>query len=260
MPVTQNRLDFLQQSYLAAFQALGNLCGDKSIVYGVISDGVTVTSGWIAVDGELIPFVGGSYAAKVVITETPTPYTFADGNTHDVEFTKVATCAAVGDFDFADLVPLLALQNIWRPGDVKMTYKDNAYIAANFDVDGYGLNKERGWRILSAVYPDAAGSVMVDLDSGDGDFDECGKTYGEKEHTLAGNEQGSITVAAMVDDIGGGGTSAIARLRLNGTEVPRDGASNQGGWGSNATVAAAAAGTAHNNVQRSFVLLHLIKL
>ena len=264
LPLTQERLDFLQQSYLSAFSGVAKLCGNKTILNGVVSDGVNVTDGWISYNNELIPFIGGSFAADVVITDTPVAFTFGDATVHDVQFTKVATCGLTGAFPFADLITLLSLQNIWLPGDLKeKIFVDgataDAYIAANFAA-GIGINEQRGWAIVTTIYPATAGKVMVPVDAADANLDQVGKIFGAKTHTLAGNEQGSITAAAMVDDIGGGVASVIARIRINGTEVPRDGAGNQGGWGSNAVIAAAAAANGHNNMQPTYAILKLVKL
>lgn len=261
LPFTQDRLDFLQQSYLAAFGAIAKLCGDKVILTGVVSDGVNVTDGWIAYNGELIPFIGGAIAAQVKINTVAVPFTFGDATIHDVQFTKTATLVLVGDFDFTDLVPLLTLQNTWKKDDIRQCVKDAAYEAANFDaVTGIGMNAEIGWRKLSSVNANAAGAVMVNKKDADADFGVVTNFGGEKKHTLAGNEQGKITAAAMVDDIGGGGANAIARIKINGVEVPRDGAANQGGWGSDAAITAADAINGHNNLQPYFVVLTLIKL
>ena len=103
LPFTQDRLDFLQQSYLAAFGALAKLCGDKVILTGVELAAGNVSDGWIAYNGELIKFIGGAYADQIVITETAVPFTFGDASVHDVQFTKIATCGLIGAFDFAEL-------------------------------------------------------------------------------------------------------------------------------------------------------------
>lgn len=184
-PLEQDTLDFMQTSYRGALGAIAKLCGNKVIVTGVENDGAdNISDGWIVVDGELVPFVGGPLDTYVVISETPGNAEFEDGNVKEVYYTKTATCGATGDFVFAELVPLLSLQNTWRPNDLKQKYVDNAYIAANFDVDGYGINDEKGWRILSAAVPGAAGKVFVNRDSGDADFDETGNTGGTKTHTI----------------------------------------------------------------------------
>lgn len=260
MPLTQDRLKFMQDSYTEALGALAQLCGNKTILYGVVKTGGLVSSGWISYNGELIRFVGGSYDTTVVISETPTPYVYADSNSKDVEYVKTATCGAGGAFDFADLVPLLSLANVWLPGDIKMKHVDQTYEDANFDVDGYGINAEKGWRILSKAYPDTAGKTFVNKDDGDGDFDEVAKNGGEKEHVLTSAEQGSYTFKNKVDDIGGGGATVSAVNNVNGSDIPNDGGSNQGSYGTPLTKKPNADADAHNNLQPYYVILTLIKL
>lgn len=71
----------------------------------------------------------------------------------------------------------------WFTGDLKQKYVDNAYISANFDVDGYGLNNDLGWRIFSKQVPSAAGKVFVNQDTTDAEYVVVGNT-GVKKHTL----------------------------------------------------------------------------
>lgn len=241
-PLEQDTLKFMQDSYDAAFQAVAKLCGDKTILSGVVVTGGNVSSGWISYNNELVPFIGGALGAQVVIAETSTSATFEDGTDHAIYFTKTATCGAVGSFPFSDLVPLLSLQNMWRPGDIKERYCDNAYIAANFDVNGFGVNAETGWRILSKAYPSAAGKVMVNIDPADPDFDTAGKTGGEKTHVLTIAEMPAHTHTQTGVNAANSGTSGTGA---------NNGISNTGSTGG---------GGAHNNMQPYFVILKLIKL
>lgn len=245
LPMTQFTLSEMQDSYRPALAAMANLVGDKTILYGVESDGVNVTSGWIAVAGELIPFVGGPLNAKVVITEAAVSRTFEDTTVRDVYFTKTATCALLGDFNFSELVTLLPFANVWLPGDLKQKYVDNAYIAANFDAGGYGLNKEKGWRILSSAVPAAAGKVLVNRDAVDIDFDTSGKNGGAKTHTLSVPEMPSHSHGVL--------TKLTLALQTGSTTNC---------WAGTAagTTDAAGGGGAHNNLQPYFVVLTLIKL
>ena len=111
-PLTQFTLAEMQESYRGALGAIARLVGDKTILYGVEVVGVNVTNGWIAYNGELIPFIGGTANDKVAITEAAIARTFEDTNIHDAYFTKTATCAALGDFDFADLVAASTIGNL----------------------------------------------------------------------------------------------------------------------------------------------------
>lgn len=261
LPFSQNRADYMQQSYTEALGAIAKLCGDKVILHGVESDGVNVTDGWIAYNNELIFFVGGSFASDVVITELTTPFNFGNNISHNVYFTKIATCGLSGAFPFTDLVPLLSLQHTWKKDDIRMCVKDAAYEAANFDSNGYGTSPaEKGWRILSKAYPNAAGAVMVNKKDADTDFGTVGNHGGEKAHTNQTAEQGTFTVSSTRDDIGGGGASVTASIKFNGTLLPENGGSNQSSYGTPLTVSLSNATNAHNNLQPYFVILTLIKL
>ena len=92
--------------------------------------------------------------------------------------TKVATQKAVKTYVDSKVTVS------WFAGDLKQKYVSNAYIAANFDVNGYGINNDLGWRILSSQVPSAAGKVFINRDVTDTDFNEAGKTGGSKTHTL----------------------------------------------------------------------------
>ena len=267
-PLDQDALDFLQNSYSSALSAVAKLCGDKTILCGVVSDGTNVSAGWISYNEELVAFLGGPIGANVVITSTPTSVVFEDNTLYPVEITKVAACGALGAFPFTDLQPLLALKNIWKKDDLRMCYKDNAYVDANFDaVTGIGQNDEVGWQLLDKAYPASAGKAFVNRDSADANFDEAGKVFGEKDHTLSGNEMPThdhFEFNTDVPTVGGGpgvvnagnyptralntGTALTYEIHGSAT-IPTLGKSSPSGGG-----------VAHNNIQPSMAILTLIKL
>lgn len=248
MPFTQDRANFMQQTYLAAFGAIANLCGNKTILFGVVSDGVNVTDGWISYNGELIPFIGAALASDVVITETSVPFTFANTTIHNVQFTKVATCGLTGAFPFADLVPLLSLQNVWKKDDIRQCMKDAAYEAANFDGSGYGTTAaEKGWRILSKVYADAAGAALVNKKTGDADFGNVGDHPGVKQAALT---PGQLPVIS----------ANLGLVKINGLNTFTSGDSSGGEFDNKDAYAWPGAGDPVSKIQPSFVVLTLIKL
>ena len=267
-PMTQFTLSEMQDSYRGALAAMAKLVGSKTILYGVEVAGGTVSDGWIAYNGELIPFIGGSVNTKVVITETPVSRTFEDTAVYDVYFTKTATCASLGDFNFSELVTLLPFSNVWLPGDLKQKYVDNAYIAANYDVDGYGLNQEKGWRILSSAVPAAAGKVLVNRDAGDADFDVCGDTGGAKTYTIARNELPAVNILNIANQttVASGGFGMLKKSVSGANVTPSS--TDATGSGSEIDIVNIApfpnlgTGTpvANNNLQPYFVVLTLIKL
>lgn len=251
---TQNRLAFMQESFTEPLFAFAKLCGEKTILYGVEVNAGNVTNGWIVYGGEPIRFVGGSVGTQVIITETAVSLVFGNSTVHDVHFEKTATCGAVGNFPFSDLTPLLELQNIWMAGDIKEKVVDTIYEAANFDVNGFGINKEKGWRKLSSVYAEAAGAVSVNKKDGDTEFGEVGNFGGEKVHNLTVPEMPShhhkFTNAgdgAPDNNPAGwvGGNNLDGRTPIPNCELHME---NTGG------------DLPHNNLQPYFVTLKLIKL
>jgi hypothetical protein len=231
-PLAQDDLDWLQQSYQGAFSALANLAGDKVIITGMVEAAGTITAGWVAINGALIPFLAGSIGTgEFDIFETPTPLTFNDGNTKDVLFEKYCTFTPGGAYQYSDLIRLGTLKNdMPRKGDIKMIHCDAGYIAANF-VAGLGIKEREGWAIC-----DGNNGTTVDM----GNFfpmaykpgvRDMNTTGGNAAVTLTSNQQGKLHARAMVDDIGGGSASVIAKIELGNIEVPRNGASNQSGWG-----------------------------
>lgn len=267
MPFSQDRADYMQQSYTEPLAAIARLCGNKTILHGVEVAGGNVSDGWISYNGELIFFVGGVLSTDVVITVATTPFTYGNASVHDVYFTKTATCGPAGDFPFADLVPLLSLQNVWLPGDIKQKVVDATYEAANFDGSGYGINQEKGWRKLSSVYANAAGAVMVNKKDGDTEFGVVENFGGEKAHQLATGELPKFRVKLFASDVRGGpqGTEIVTPDK----KVARGG-TNKGDNNYEASYSDLEAtlglssetgnDEAHNNLQPYFVVLTLLKI
>lgn len=244
-PLTQEILDFLQQSYTGSFEAIAKLAGNFSILTGCEEVGLNITNGWIVYNNEIIPLVGGTKGdGSILLLDTVETRVFDNAITQDVLFTKVATMGTPAVFNYSQLVPLLQLQNIWLPGDIKEKYVDAGYEAANFDIDGYGINKEKGWRKLSSVYVNSAGAVTVNKKVGDAEFGVVGNFGGTKTHVLTIDEMPSHShVMALAST-----SSGLGYLEEGSNVGPTRNTSSVGG------------SQAHNNLQPYFVVLKLIKL
>ena len=263
LPFTQNRMEFLQDGTLSAFSAIARLCGDKVILYGIEVNGSNVSNGWFAYNGELIEFIGGSVGAKVSINETAQSFTYANAAVHDVQFNKTATCGPVGDFNFSEFVPLLSLQNTWKKDDVKMSYKDNAYITANFDNQGYGITPaEKGWRIINEAIANSAGRVFVSWQADDADYDQAGKIGGAKGVQLTPAQQGSIDFKGRADDgdNSAGTFRSFRALEINGQEFDASNDAAADGWTAVRNVRLKDDAAAFDKRQSFMVMLTLIKL
>jgi hypothetical protein len=263
MPGTQQRFDFMQTGYNEAFAAIAKMCGDKTILYGVEVNAGNVSAGWISVNGELVRFIGGAINPLtdwVVFSTAVTPLTFLDNSIHNVHFDKTATSAingdvSNGDFLFSELVPLLSLSNIWLAGDVKEKIVNEQYIIDNFDATtGVGLNREKGWQILSMALPDTAGKMFVNRDPNNGLFGSIGLTGGEETHTLTKPELPNLPLQYTLF----GHPSSDWRT-ASGSGRPAT-VGNTGGPNGSFNTNNMGDGMAHNNMPPFYVVLKTIKL
>ena len=71
-------LAFMQNGY-RLFNSLGSMAGNKAIISGCKEVGNTITPGTVYINGELLPFEGGTKDDTVWIREDTTQVTFQDG-------------------------------------------------------------------------------------------------------------------------------------------------------------------------------------
>lgn len=121
--VSQDTFDFMQVSYREAIASLASMVGDLVIVTGCADLGATYGPGWVAINGELLPFPGGVKASNVIIEEVVTQEEFADGLNKDVYYVRTAKLAASGGNAFASFKRLRPLKDI-----------DNALATATADI------------------------------------------------------------------------------------------------------------------------------
>jgi len=88
MPLTQGRLKELQDTYIEAINALTKLVGNNCIVSGCTeSAGGMIAAGWVILNGELLPFKGGTKLNRLYKRETAVASAqFGDGQTKNVTY------------------------------------------------------------------------------------------------------------------------------------------------------------------------------
>lgn len=167
-PLTQDRLAFMQDSYRNAFEAIAGFVGSLTILSGVVVDTTTntVSDGWITYNGEMMPFVGGLYSGGVVVQEVGSSLLYKNGDTNVVLFKKFAQCGTPATFSFSALKYPQNVRDFWCKGDIKNAHVSSAYITANFDNTGKGVNERLGWAIRNGLNgtEDARGRVRIAWD------------------------------------------------------------------------------------------------
>lgn len=98
-PFSADTFQFVQEQ-MQQLQALSFIGGNTFVIQGCIDNGVGVISnGWVSINGEILPFVGGAVQTNVVIVPTPTTASFGDpskGVTPQFYDYKIETIATFG--------------------------------------------------------------------------------------------------------------------------------------------------------------------
>ena len=102
-PLTQDVLDYMQNGYSEAIQALVGVLGDNMILSGAAYNGTCFMDGWVINNGEVLPFVGGTASfsgnpnsVSISVFETSELLVF-DGNTPKaVKFSRFVGLGAGG--------------------------------------------------------------------------------------------------------------------------------------------------------------------
>lgn len=261
-PLTQKDLDWMQESYREAFGAMSQLIGTDVIISGMVETAGSITNGWISLAGELLPFVGGAIGTgEFIIDETSVSRVFKDGISKLVRYERVARFSAGGAYQYANLKRPGTIKEAWQRFDVKEIDCDNAYMAANFDVTGLGINERIGWAICNGNNgtKNRSGKVSVAFSDADADFGTLGTAAGAKTHTL------------ITGEIPAHNHLLFANVKTNVT-VTSGTQATYGDSGSNYLIAGTATaatlgkssseggGGAHNNMQPYIVSLHIMKL
>lgn len=101
-PFETDILDGMQKAY-EIFNALGALAGNFTIISGCIVTGSTVSNGFVHIDGEIYPFIGGPLQTSVVFQTVTQSVEFEDLTTKEIQTKKyVQFGTGVGSMLWAD--------------------------------------------------------------------------------------------------------------------------------------------------------------
>ncbi|OQP45902.1 hypothetical protein A4H97_32185 [Niastella yeongjuensis] len=127
----QDTLDFLQASYRETISAIAMAFGSKVIVTGVVDLGVSYSDGWVIIDGELMPFVPGLKADRIIVEDIADTEIFNDGSIQSVYYTKRAKFGNTGGYLFTDFIRVDTLTSISQGLKGLITAHNNLQAAFN---------------------------------------------------------------------------------------------------------------------------------
>ena len=84
-PITTNTLKFMQDAY-ALLEKLAAIGGDNYIVSGCVVTGSSVSTGYMVLKGQLMPFKAGSVTSNVQIVETKQTITVEGGSREETSY------------------------------------------------------------------------------------------------------------------------------------------------------------------------------
>jgi hypothetical protein len=205
----QDTLDFMQKGIVESCGAIAAAFGNLVVLSGCVDNGTGITDGWMAVNGEILPFVGGPKGAtpQIIIEELTDTEVFADTVVRTVYYTRRARIGVTGGIDYATLKR--ADQMFMPKGGIIMWSGTIAAIPT-------------GWALCDGANgtPNLSGKFIVGYAALDVDYNAIGNQGGEKKHTLIKDELPPINVAIPQGDsyTGGGPVGRVGR----GSNAPAD--------------------------------------
>lgn len=203
-PLGQGVLNDFQNAILDAASIVA-LAGPLAIISGCAITGTNVDNGVVVINGEILPFVGGTLQSNVIIKQTTDGLLYYDGNTRQSKITRYATFGNDG----IQNNPWASFKKNTTEG-VLSRLERLEMMAAPF-IAGGGMvlwNKAAnliptGWREVV----DWRGRLPMGYDPNDPDFNTVGNGNGSKTHTLGYNELPPLK-AGVGDNIAGTTTGA----------------------------------------------------
>ncbi|RAJ75542.1 hypothetical protein CLV59_109156 [Chitinophaga dinghuensis] len=145
-PLTQDLLLYMQSSYRDAISGMAKVCGNNVIVSGMEDNGTSFSDGWIVLDGELLPFVGGPKQSTFIVVDDKNNEIFEDGVSRTVYFTRYARFGSGGRpiTDLFRLSTIGALQsNLTELNNNLTTLNSNYALHAANKSNPHGVTKQQ---------------------------------------------------------------------------------------------------------------------
>ena len=118
--LSTNILSAAQTAY-TLFNQLGWLGGNLTIITGCVTTGTNVSDGYVFINGEVLPFIGGSIGTNVIIQQNVISYPFQNGTSKPVIYERSVTFGTAAPEDtylWSDF------KRVFQTKDIQ-TFKDN---------------------------------------------------------------------------------------------------------------------------------------
>lgn len=192
-PLSTQILDAAQEAY-KTFNQYGYLAGNNMVIITGCEPaaGGTVTNGFVAINGELLPFVGTTATADVIIVETPDERGFEDGSVKPVIYDRYATFGS-GEvsFPWADFrrpMTLFALED--RLTQLELAVPIGLVAIWDRPADAIPL----GW----VEHTDLAGRTAVGHQTEDVNFGALGGNLGAAQVTIENGNLPPLSVTIPI--------------------------------------------------------------
>lgn len=209
VPLTNDLMDTLQSAY-ETFSCMADLAGNLTIISGCDITGSTVSDGVVAINGEFLPFYGGTISPKVFIGTEEIYKTFEDQTDKiliEKKFVRFGQSVPGNTFDWSDFLRLKTLREIVLQLNSMTT--QSQITAIQNEIELLKLKTapiQNGgivfiWKKPASEIPlgwkectDFSGKTIVGLDSFDNDFKTLGAAVGQKYTLLTANHIPKIDI------------------------------------------------------------------
>lgn len=250
-PLSSDTMNFMQDMTFLTAQ-LSAVAGDGLLILsGCVDSGLSVTSGYVLINGEILPFAGGAKQNTVYIEEVR-----RDVDASGYHFSQVYKIRTVkfglgtGQQNWGDFVPVATNKALANAiAKINMQLQSLKGIPAGIIVmwSGSPAAIPTGWALCDGVQSpvNLSGRFIVGYNSSDDDYDTIGSTGGSKQVTLTVGQMPAHTHAGVPFKTGNndrGGESSNYSLDNDGD------------------TASAGQGQPHENRPPYYVLAYIIKL
>lgn len=207
-PFETDIFDGMQKAY-EIFNSLGALAGNMTIISGCIVTGSTVSNGFVHIDGEIYPFIGGTMQTNVVFQTITQSVEFEDLTTKDIQIKKhVQFGIGVGSMLWADFKrpkTTTQLTNLIQSLTTRVEDLEARPQAIPIGLiaiwDRPAVDIPIGWQEHTPL----RGRMPIGMNPDDNDLDVVGTYGGNKNHTLTIDEMPEHS--HDFDNMQGGGTA-----------------------------------------------------